>query len=726
MCGTEQNKRYLDHYNLKTKSHEKRPLQGGPNSLAIVNNQNFMAITSEGKMQVFDMQKRQTVSSFEITSSDLGKINHVKYWKYLSPSMISFSTSDNTVFTWDISSPNLAPKPIFKLNDALSSGKVVEIETSNDLMWFAIVIREEISKKQNVQLFSVSRNVSSVLDSSAVSICEHKNKSCNIMALTKITANGIKLIVAELNSQPGPGKFERLVLDVPTENRINYPVSIMFSESDNDILIVVNSSGMINVAHLSQRKWIIQSSIPVDDIFISSSGEDEYISCSSKGKVFGFSIKTNKSPVDVFSSLSLSPVENPIYQSEIDKFFSQYPSELFNLYKNNRNRFLPYIQENKIDFDWKELINVDKDISVASKLSFGIALSNFNLASRKTIVDFFISKGWLSDTNTFSVYTLEILANTNNQFDSDLQTEALISNLKTNPKIVFEILSKKTLTYFDSLALSLAAEKLNLWDIVWLIQSSDESHFKILSNNASSINPNVILAWFNNLPVDFCIRVLELLSRLPQGIQILSWDRIAAPPNNKLAPHIDLTISPPFQTLRVKVEIAKDLLIWKRYIDLLIIYGESKELTRTLIAHSYDNEVNTIVENAVKEAAKQKSLAAAMPLLLLAEKSNKIEDFVSYYLNRPDSSSFLISYATVIQPQNASRVIVLAMINEKTELVKGLILESIKTKSITESSLWLAANQSNTTKILAPIINSLSKEFRLPLLDSLNQKFSTQ
>jgi hypothetical protein len=426
------------------------------------------------------------------------------------------------------------------------------------------------------------------------------------------------------------------------------------------------------------------------------------------------------------SELSLqSMVEPKKPQNPLEEFFSSYPPEAFSLYKNERAKFLPFFHERGLTLNWQGLMDVDKDMSTASKLAFGHALAHMELASRSAIVSFFESKGYLDDNFAKANYMLELLGNYNTPADADLQTNAICLGLSVNPSLVVSSLIGKKWTHFDSAKVSEAALSAQQWDLVWLLASDFAQRLQLLSMHSMNINPNQVLPWFNSLPADQSLSVLETL-HTARAMAALSWERVAAPPNDRLAPHLDLTISPPFQTLRVKIAAAGDIKLWERYISLLVNFGEAKELSRILLQYSQDKDVNTLAENAVKMAAPSGSIAAALPLLIIAERSNKIEDLVTYHLGRGTPGlHFLIAYATSIQPQNAARVVAIATQQGNVEAAKELLLASAQTESISTSGLWLASNQTSVVSAIAQIISELNTQHTdVPLLVAYNAKFN--
>jgi hypothetical protein len=771
----EKGQRYLDQYDLEKKTHEKRPLQGGTDSLVAMSDEGLMAITSGGKMQVFNMATRQVVSSAQLPALPDGEANSVKYWKFTSSHGMVLYALDAHVYTWLLSTPNVAPVNVFKMQDSLLSGTVVDVQVSEDEQWFAVVVRAAQSDaKQSVQMFSVARGVSSVLEASAAAVYAHQARGCSMMALASKGPQGFRLIVAELASQPGPPKFERLVLELPSDSAHLLPVCILRQGNDPNILTVISQKGHVHVANTESRTWVAHAVLGKgdEDFFVGafSPGFAHLVAISAQGSLYAISargvgvtpnvpvaaavavlaaqtpsssvepptaapstaIPFREEPVappqDSFSALSLqSMVEPRKPQNPLEEFFSVYPPEALSLYKNDRAKFLPYFREKGASLNWQGLLSADKDMSVASKLAFGQAVAHLGLASRGEVVSHFESIGYLDDKFTKANYMMEILAGSDSPADTDLQTNAIVLGLSVAPSNVVANVVAKRWTNFNAKRVEEAALENSQWDLVWLLATSFEQRQQLLSTHAFNINPNQILQWYNSLPADGCLTVLETLANA-RSTSVLSWERIAAPPNDRLAPHLDLTVSPPFQTLRVKVASAADPALWSRYIAIALQYGESKEVSRILLQHYADQVINEITESAVKKAAAESNLSAALPLLILAERSNKLEDLVAYHIARPkaQSSAFLIPYATCIQPQVAGRVVALVALNNASEVLQDLLLACARTEVLSTASLALAVNQSNTNSVVSSVLASLAPQHPdVPLLQEYHARFQT-
>jgi len=752
----EKGQRYLDQYDLETKLHEKRPLQGGADALVVMSDGGLMAITSGGKMQVFNMAARQVVSSAQLPALANGEANSIKFWKFATAQLMVICGSDAQVYTWHLATANAAPAVQFKLNDALLIGPIVDIQVSEDEQWYAVVMRSLTADgKQQVQMTSVARAATSVLEASSAVVYTHPTRGCSVMAVASKGSQGWRLIVAELASAPGTPKFERLVLEIPGEAAHVLPACILRQGMDPNILTVVSQQGHVHVANTETRSWIAQSRLSPEneDIFTgaSSPGFNHLVVISSKGSLYVITTRgtqtasaaapsvqapstppatpalvpsvtppptasnvaastTAVAPVPTASSfgdLSLQSMVEPRKPvTPLEEFFSVYPAEALSIYKNQRAQFLPYFKEHGLQLNWQGLMLADKDMSVASKLAFGHALAHLEIASRSAIVSHFESLGYLNDTHEKTNYMIDILTNSNSPADSDLQTNAIVLGLSVTPSVVVSAVIGKKWTHFDPLRVSEAAIAAEQWDLVWLLATSFDQRLNLIAKHCMSIAANQILQWYNGLPADGAITVLDALFAA-QATHALSWERVAAPPNDRLAPHLDLAVSPPFQTLRVKVAAAANPSLWERYIDTAIKFGEDKEISRILLQFSADKTVTDLAETAVKKAAAAGSLVAALPLLLLAEKSNKVEDLVMYHLSRPDPSTFLVPYVTTIQPQNSARVIALVAEQQHEAILSDLILESTNASTVSAGNLWLAANQNGSTEAVSRAIGAL-------------------
>lgn len=764
----EKGQRYLDQYDLEKRTHEKRPLQGGADALVIMSDAGLMAITSGGKMQVFNMAARQVVSTAQLPGvGATGEPNAVKYWRYTTAQQIAIYGTDAQIYVWNLATANAAPTALFKLQDGLLSGTVVDIQVSEDAEWFAVVVRPSTPEgKPSVQLYAKGRAVSSVLEAAAAAVYSHPVRGCTIMALAAKGPQGYRLMVAELASAPGPAKFERLVLEVPAESQGHLPVALLRQGNDFNTLSFITRSGHIHVANTETRQWIAHTQVGIDDFFVGavSSGFAHYVIISSQGSVFVISPRTSTGaltpttaastspspspapsaplsssgsgtpplvastsasslpttaitpppttttppPVktDSFSQLSLqSMVEPRKPQTPLEEFFSTYPSEALSLYKNDRAKFLPFFIERGITLNWQGLVEADKDLSVASKLAFGQAVAHLDAASRNSVYQYFDGKGFFEDNHARVNYLLGLLGTVNSAGDAEVQTTAIVLGLRVIPAQVVDSVVNKRWTHYDSFRVAEVAQEVQQWDLVWLLATSFEQRLHLLSAQSANINANQILPWFNSLPVDGSLSVLEALAAA-QATSTLSWERIAAPPHDRLAPHIDLTVSPPFQTLRVKVAASGDVQLWQRYINLLVSFGESKELSRLLLVYGYDKDINALVETAIRQAAQAGAVMAAMPLLILAERSGKIEDLVQFYLSKSDGLGFLIPYSTAIQPQNVARIVAIAA-KDHGAAAGAIILAAAKAGVLTPANLWLAANQVSVTEDIANILPGL-------------------
>lgn len=736
----------------------------------------LMAITSSGKMQVFNMAARQTVSAAALPAhSATGEANSVTFWKFVTANVMALVSADKNVFTWNLVNPNEAPTQLFKLQDALHGGVVLDIQTSDDSQWFAVVVHVPIGNgevKPQVQMMSVARGVSSVQEASAAAVYTHPIRGCTVMALTsKGPAGNYRLMVAELASAPGAQKFERLVLELPVDSGNSLPVCLLRQGLEQSLLTVITKNGHVHVANTESRAWVAHSRLgPGNEEFFAgaySPGFNHLVVLSQQGSVYAVTTRNGGSapaaaaaapvaapsssspapssaspapaavatppptsqtpPRDSFQDLSLQSMVEPRKPlTPLEEFFSVYPAEALQLYKNDRAKFLPYVREQNISLNWEGLLTADKDMSVASKLAFGQALAHLNLASRGAIISYFESMGYLNDAHAKVNYMIDLLGTNNIPADADLQTNTVVQGLAVNPKTVVEAVVRKQWTFFDATRVSAAALEAEQWDLVWLLATSFEQRLSLISMHSMAIAANQLLQWFNSLPVDGSLQVLETLS-VARAKHALSWERIAAPPNDRLAPHIDLTISPPFQTLRVKVSSANDPALWKRYIDVAIQFGEVKEVSRILLQYSHEKSINDLAEDAVQRAAAESQLVAAMPLLILAERTGKLEGLVSYHVSRPAANNFLVSYATTIQPQNAARVIALVAQNEQASgLLHELILASASAETLSTYNLWLAANQTGTQSTIAAAIASLFQQNGdVPLLTAYNSKFNS-
>lgn len=742
-----------------------------------------MAITSAGKMQVFNMAARQVVSGAALPAHSVtGEANSVTFWKFVTANVMALVSSDKTVFTWSLVNPNDAPVQLFKLQDALHSGVIHDIQMSDDSQWFAVVVHVPIGNgevKPQVQMMSVARGVSSVQEASAAAVYTHPTRGCTIMALTSKGPTGnYRLMVAELATVPGAQKFERLVFELPADSGNSLPVCLLRQGLEQNLLTVVTKNGHVHVANTESRAWVAHSKLgPGNEEFFAgaySPGFNHLVVLSAQGSVYAVTTRggsgpnpaaaapssSSPAPVaapsspapssssgtqtpppsavatpppaavtpprDSFQDLSLQSMVEPRKPlTPLEEFFSVYPAEALQLYKNDRAKFLPYIRQNNISLNWQGLLAADKDMSVASKLAFCQALAHLDLVSRGAVVSHFESMGYLSDAHARVNYMIDLLGSNNVAADADLQTNAIVQGMKINPKSVVDAVVRKQWTFFDAIAVSEAALEAEQWDLVWLLATSFEQRLSLLSMHSMSIAANQLLQWFNSLPVDGALQVLETLN-VARAKHALSWERIAAPPNDRLAAHIDLTISPPFQTLRVKVNTANEPAIWKRYVEIALQFGEDKEVSRILLQYSHDKTINDLAEEAVQRAAAEGALVAAMPLLILAERTGKLEGLVAYHASKPATSNFLVSYITTIQPQNGARVIALIAQNEQaTSLLNALVLAAAKADTLSTYNLWLAANQNGTQATVAAAISTLIQEAgEVPLLVAYNSKFN--
>lgn len=785
----EKGQRYLDQYDLETKTHEKRPLQGGADALVVMSDTGLMAMTSGGKMQVFNMAARQLVSSASLPAhASTGEANSVVYWKFVTANSLVIVSSDKQVFTWSLAVQNQAPSALFKVQEALQSGVVLDVQMSEDAQWFAVVVHTTVGNeiKPQVQMTAVARGISNVQEASAAAVYTYAARGCSVMALTSKGPAGYRLMVAELATAPGAPKFERLVLELPGDSAA-LPVCLLRQGLDQHILTVVTKNGDVHVASTETRAWIAHSKLGAgNETFFAgafSVGFNHLVAVSQQGSVYAITTRalggaaaapaaasatssvapsssavpaptstpppatpsspapssgaptTSTPPRDPLQDLSLqSMVEPRKPMTPLDEFFSVYPPEALTLYKNDRSKFLPYIVEQRISLNWQGLLAADKDMSVASKLAFGQAVAHLNLSSRGAVVSHFDTMGYLSDTHAKLNYMLQLIGTSNSPADADVQTNTIVLGLKVDPTTVVNNVVRKQWTHFDGPTVAAAALESEQWDLVWLLATSFEQRMQLLSNHSLSISANQILQWFNSLPADGGLQILETLVAA-NATGALSWERIAAPPNDRLAPHIDLTTSAPFQTLRVKIASANDSALWKRYISVALKFGEAKEISRILLHYNNDAVVNPIVEEAVQEAASAGSCVASLPLLVLAERSGKLEGLVSYHVSRSSSSSashsanFLSSYITSIQPQNSARVVALTaqQTGASSPLLKKLLLAAAKAETLSSGNLWLSANQNGTQTIISEAIQEIiaSEEgANVPLIQSYANKFA--
>ena len=183
----------------------------------------IMSVTAGTTVQMLDIGQRQKVADLTLQSP-------IVFWKWANDHILAFVTQ-NAVFHFDLQNPNQQPRKVFDRHGDLAQAQIIGYKMDPTEKWVALVglvpLNGEAGGK--IQLFSMEKNASQMLDGHAAHFYNYKFDGC--------MENSVMFAFAQKHPQPRLGLIEVVRGDM-NKQPVNTVVDMQFQPQQQGDFIV--------------------------------------------------------------------------------------------------------------------------------------------------------------------------------------------------------------------------------------------------------------------------------------------------------------------------------------------------------------------------------------------------------------------------------------------------------------------------------------------------------
>lgn len=200
----------------------------------------------------------------------------VLFWKWITPKTIAIVTN-TSVYHWNIEG-NQNPTKVFDRNAKLEGATIINYRTDRAQKWLLLcgLVREQSGMRGVMQLFSVEKQVTQVIDGHAATFIEFDitpNYTTTLICIASNSATaGGKLYVMEVPQSNKPQNipaFQRQIVPMQYADPTDFALAMQASDK-HGIIYVVTKSGLLYLYDVEKAFLLYQSHVTTDTIFITA------------------------------------------------------------------------------------------------------------------------------------------------------------------------------------------------------------------------------------------------------------------------------------------------------------------------------------------------------------------------------------------------------------------------------------------------------------------------
>ncbi|EPY52055.1 clathrin heavy chain Chc1 [Schizosaccharomyces cryophilus OY26] len=366
------------------------------------------------------------------------------------------------------------------------------------------------------------------------------------------------------------------------------------------------------------------------------------------------------------------------------------------------NRLVSYTSQTSFTPDYVSLLQNLVRVNPDQAADFATQIYNSDPSvNLEKIVDIFMSQNLVQQATAFLLDALK----DDNPAHSHLQTRLLEMNLINAPQVADAILGNQMFSHFDHQAIASLCERAGLVQRALELYEKPADIKRVIVHT-NLLNPEWLMTYFGKFSPDEVYDYLRemLRSNLRQNLQAVV--QIATRYSDLVGSQRLIEMFEKFRTfeglyyyLGSIVNITQDADVVYKYIQAACLMNQFTEVERICRDNNVYNPEK--VKNLLKEA----KLADQLPLILVCDRYNFVNDLI-FYLYRNNLHQFIQIYVQRINPLKTPHVVgALLDMDCEEEFVKNLLNSVIGQIPIDE--LVEEVEKRNRLKLLLPYLESL-------------------
>eukprot|EP00762_Andalucia_godoyi_P000608 ANDGO_05236.mRNA.1 Clathrin heavy chain len=227
-----------------------------------------LALKSGTTLQIFNLEMKAKMKSHTTQEQ-------VVFWKWISVSMLALVTP-TAVFHWSMEGDS-APKKVFDRQPALEGSSIINYRTDSSGQWCMLIglgRNEDGSAKGVLQLYSMEKKVSQVVDGHACAFSDFKHVGTNFSStLACIAVNkpdGGKLYVMEVptNKPAGAPMFNKVMVSINFAAG-DFPVAMQVSDR-HGVIYMISRLGTLYMFDVETGALLFSNRISTETIFVTA------------------------------------------------------------------------------------------------------------------------------------------------------------------------------------------------------------------------------------------------------------------------------------------------------------------------------------------------------------------------------------------------------------------------------------------------------------------------
>ena len=368
------------------------------------------------------------------------------------------------------------------------------------------------------------------------------------------------------------------------------------------------------------------------------------------------------------------------------------------------DKILPYSQKTGYTPDYTALLQHIIRVNPERGAEFATSLANNesgSLVDIDRVVDVFQSQNMIQQATAFLLDALK----DNNPDQAALQTRLLELNLVNAPQVADAILGNEMFSYYDKNRIATLCEQAQLYQRA-LENTEDPATIKRIIVKTDKLNPDWLVSFFGKLSLEQTFECLDemLKSNIRQNLQAVV--QIAIKYSDLLGPVRLIELFEKYRTaeglyhyLGSIVNVSEDPDVNFKYIEAATTVGNLAEVQRIVRSSNFYDP------NKVKNFLKEAKLSDQLPLIIVCDRFNMINDLVLYLYQNQQFQSIEV-YVQQVNPGRAPEVIGGLLDVDCEESVIKKLLASVNAASIPIDELVSQVESRNRLKILLPFLEA--------------------
>ena len=254
----------------------------------------IMAVTAGTTIQMLDIAQRSKVADVTLQQP-------IVFWKWLNEHILGLVTQ-NSVFHFDLNNPSQAPRRVFDRNPDLQQAQIISYKMDPTEKWVALIglVPYNGEAGGKIQLFSMEKNASQMLDGHAAHFYHYKHDGC--------MEPSVMFAFAQKHPSPRLGMIE-VVKGDPSRQNMNKMEEMQFSPQQQGDFIVgmtvsekfetilcISRMGFLYAYYSGDGSVLFMGKAIDDQIFLTAHNAktDGIIAIGKKGGVTNVSIEGDK------------------------------------------------------------------------------------------------------------------------------------------------------------------------------------------------------------------------------------------------------------------------------------------------------------------------------------------------------------------------------------------------------------------------------------------------